>query len=165
MEACKAGFIYTVEHLGRGGEVLSVEQAQNIIPTAGLNYILGATLTGQTQFTAWYLGLYSNNYTPIAADTASTFIGNAGENQAYTGTERQTITFPAVSNGSVSTLSDPNIFNFTSSQTIRGAFIATTPAWGGTTGLIISALLFPSPKNVTSGESLKVPVGFTLISG
>lgn len=164
MEHYKPGFLYTVEHVAADGRILSVERVHNIIPTLGLNYILGTALTGVSQFTAWYLGLYDNNYTPLAADTITSFIAGAGENEAYTGTARQTITFPAISGGTVSTDASPNTFAFTSSQTIRGAFIATTAAWGGTTGLLISAVLFPSPKTLASGETLRVPVGFGLYS-
>lgn len=164
MEIYKAGFIYTPAHLDRDGNVLSVEEAPNIIPTVGLNYLLGAAFTGVSPFTTWYLGLFDNEWTPVAADTMTTLVGNAGENVAYTGTTRQTIVFPAVSAGALSTLADPNVFEFTSSETIRGAFISSGPTWNNTTGLLISAVIFPSPKVISSGESLRVPVGFGLVS-
>lgn len=164
MELYKPGFIYGIEHIGADGKVLSAEEAHNIIPTVGLNHILGVLFKGDSQFTTWYLGLYDNNYTPLAADTLSTFIGAAGENSAYTGTARQAITFPSVAGGVLSTSDDPNVFDFTSGQTIRGAFIASSPTWDATAGMLISAVLFPSPKTIASGESLRVPVGFSLTS-
>lgn len=162
MELYKPGFIYGIEHIGADGKVLSAEEAHNIIPTAGLNHILGVLLKGESQFTSWYLGLYDNDYEPVASDTMSTFIASCGENVDYTGTARKLISFPAVSDGAVSTVADPNILEFTSSETIRGAFIATSPTWNATTGLLISAVRFSSPKVMASGESLKVPVGFGL---
>jgi hypothetical protein len=94
----------------------------------------------------------------------TTLAAGAGENKDYTGTARQAIVFPAVAAGALSTLADPNIFAFTSSETIRGAFITTSSAWDSTTGLLGSAVLFASPKIVAAGESLKVPVGFGLVS-
>ena len=126
--------------------------------------MLGILLKGDTQYTSWYLGLFDNNYTPLAEDTMGTLIGACGENVDYTGTARKTITFPSVSDGAVTTVADPNVFEFTSSETIRGAFITTASAWSSTTGLLLSAVLFASPKSLSSGESLKVPVGFALTS-
>ena len=164
MELYKPGFIYTVEHVGVDGRIKSVEQCHNIIPTVGLNYLLGAGFTGTSQFTTWYLGLFDTAYSPVAGDTMASLLANVTENQEYTGTERQTITFPAVSGGALTTLADPNVFEFTSTETIRGAFITTTAPWLGTTGLLVSAVLFPSPKAMVSGEALRVPVGFALQS-
>lgn len=164
MELHKLGFIYMPTHLDRNGNVLSVEEAPNIVPMAGLNYLLGAAFTGASQFTTWYLGLFDNNWNPTSIDTMATLIASAGENKDYTGTARQAITFPAVSEGALSTLDDPNVFAFTSSETIRGAFITTSPTWDGTTGLLVSAVLFPTAKTLVSGETLRVPVGFSLYS-
>lgn len=164
MELYKPGFIYLPTHLDKDGNVLSEDRVENIIPLVGLNYIVGAAFLGTTPFTSWYLGLYGNDWTPTTSDTMTTLVASAGENKAYTGTARQGITFPAVSGGEITTLADPNVFEFTSTETIRGAFIATVPTWDNTTGLLISAVLFPSPKTVANGESLKVPVGFGLTS-
>jgi hypothetical protein len=164
MEFCKTGFIYLPTHLDRNGRALSVEEAPNIVPTVGLDYLVNAALFGDAQFTTWYLGLFNNNWSPVAGDTMTTLIASAGENQAYTGTARQAIPFPAVAAGETNTIDTPNIFEFATAQTIRGGFITTSPTWGGTTGLLISAVLFPSPKVMLAGESLKVPVGFGLQS-
>jgi hypothetical protein len=164
MEQCALGFVYTIEHIGVDGKIKSVERVHNLVPTGGLNYILGAALKGESQFATWYLGLYDNNYSPVAGDTMASLIAACGENQDYTGTARKTLVFPAIANGGVDTLSAPNTFAFTSSETIRGGFISSGPTWGGTTGLLVSAVLFPSPKIVAAGESLRVPVGFSFVS-
>lgn len=165
MEILKPGFVYQPTIIGVGGDEGPPEPVLNIIPLVGLNYMIGAAFTGVSQFSNWYLGLFDNNWTPATGDTMTTLIASAGENVAYTGTARQAIVFPAVSGGALTTSADPNVFAFTSSETIRGAFITTGSAWGGTSGLLVSAVLFTSPKTVVSGESLSVPVGFGLVSG
>ena len=159
MELYRPGFVFTVEHLAADGRVLSAETIHNIMPTAGLNYMLGATFKGDSQYTTWYLGLFGNSYAPVASDTMASFIANAGENKAYTA-----IGFPSVANGSLDTLADPNVFAFATAQTVAGAFITTGPTWDATTGLLVSAVQFPSAKSVGAGESLRVPVGFALAS-
>ena len=164
MKVNKAGFIYTIEHLDKDGKIKSVERVKNLMPTIALGYMLKAALLGDTQYTSWYLGLFNNDYTPVASDTLASLLASCGENIDYTGTERQNITFPSVTGSSVSTIANPNVFEFTTTETIRGAFIATGQAWGGTTGLLLSTVKFPSPKYISAGESLRVPVGFSMVS-
>lgn len=160
----KVGFIYTLEHINTKGELISKESVRNIIPTVGQDYIIGAAFLGTSQFTAFYLGLYGNSYTPVAGDTMTTLIASCGEISTYDGTARQGITFPAVDDGSITTTASPNEFTFPAGETVRGAFISTTPTNGGTGGLLASAVLFPSPKVMAAGEILRVPAGFGLIS-
>lgn len=164
IERHKAGFIYTLEHIGADGKLIDTIDVRNLIPTVGLNYLLEAALRGGSQYSSWYLGLYSTAYTPVAGDTLATFIAACGENTAYTGTARQAVTLPAISGGATSTVSSPNTFAFTSSETITGAFIASSSVWESTTGLLISAVEFPSAKSLATGETLRVPVGFGLTS-
>jgi len=164
MEIQKIGFVYTIERLGPDGDVLSVQQVHNIMPTVELNYMLAAAFTGGSQYATWYLGLYGNNYQPIATDTMVEMIAACGEVKSYTGTARQAITFPAVANATLTTLADPNIFEFAAGVTVRGAFISSSPTWDGTTGVFCSGVLFPSPEIINSnGGALRVPVGFALV--
>jgi len=159
-----AGWVYQVEHVARDGSVKSVETVKNLMPTNARNYVLNASFKGGTQYATLYLGLYDNNRTPVAGDTMVEVAAEYGENVDYTGSERATISLPAVANGATNTLSSPNEFNFTTSESIRGAFISSSPTWSGSTGVLISAVLFSSPKTVGNGETLRVPVGFALLS-
>lgn len=163
-EILKAGWVYQVEHIARDGSLISVETVKNLVPTASLNYLLNAAYKSGSQYTTLYLGLYDNNRTPLAADTMTELAADYGENVAYTGTERLTITLPTVANGATNTIASPNEFDFTSSQSVRGAFITTSPTWSGSTGLLVSAVLFSSPKTIESGETLRVPCGFAVVS-
>ena len=160
----KAGWWYILEHVGRDGVVKSREKVFNLMPTPSLNYLLNAAYKSGSQYATLYLGLYDNNRTPLAADTMTELAADYGENVAYTGTERGTITLPTVAAGAVNTVASPNEFDFTSTQSVRGAFISSSPTWSGSTGLLVSAVLFPSPKALVSGETLRVPCGFAIVS-
>lgn len=160
----KAGWFYDIEHVGRDGKIISVERVTNLMPTASLNYLLSAAYKSASQYTTLYLGLYDNNRTPLAADTMAEVLAEYGENVAYTGTQRETIVLPTVANGATNTIAAPNEFDFASSQGVRGAFISTSPTWGGGTGLLVSAVLFSSPKVIDIGETLRVPCGFAVVS-
>ena len=164
MDIYKPGFVYSIEHLDKDGAIKSVELVENIIPTVGLDYLLGAAFKGTSQFTAWYLGLFGAAHTPIAGDTMTTLLSDCAEIVSYTGTTRQDITFPAVSVGALVTTATPNVFAFASGATVRGAFITSNPTWSNTSGLLVSEILFLSPKVLAAGESLRVPLGFSLVS-
>lgn len=162
--ASKIGFVYTLEHIGADGKVLSSELIDNIIPIVGLDYMIGSAFKGTSQFTAFYLGVFGTNYAPAATDTMTTLIASCGELSSYGKAARDTITFPAISSSTITTVASPNEFTFAAGETIRGAFISSSPTLNGTAGLLVSAVLFPSPKVLSAGDTLRVPVGFSLAS-
>jgi hypothetical protein len=165
-ENYRPGFIYTVEHIGVDGKIKSVEKIHNLMPTPAVDYLLNAAFMGGSAYSTWYLSLFDNNRTPLAADTMTTFLADCGEDTVYTavGGARPTISFPPVSAGVLTTVASPNELAFASPSTVRGAFVTTGVTRGGTTGLLCSAVLFSTAKVLAAGESLRVPVGFALIS-
>lgn len=166
MEIYKSGFIYTVEHIAVDGSIKSVETVHNLMPNDAVDYLLNAAFMGSSAYSTWYLSLFDNARTPLATDTMTTFMADCGEDTVYTvtGGARPTISFPPVASGVLTTTASPNEFEFVSAATIRGAFVTTGVTRGGTTGLLCSAVLFPTAKVIAAGESLRVPVGFALIS-
>lgn len=163
-ELKRIGFVYTVEHYTADKQLKSVETVHNIIPNVGLNYILGAAFSGDSQYTDWYIGLYEANYTPLATDTMTTLLASCTENTDYDGTTRLEAVFPAVSGGLLTTTASPTEFDFSGAATITGAFLTSNPTQENTGGLLVSAVLFSSPKVMAAGETLKVPVGLALAS-
>ena len=166
MEIYKPGFVYTVEHIGVDGKIKSVEKVHNLMPTVALDYILNASFKGGSQYSTFYLSVFTANYTPQASDTMTTFIASCSEDTTYTtsGTNRLTLTLPAVVGSAITTSASPNEFAYTGAATIRGGFITTGLTRGATAGLLVSAVLFSSAKVLAAGESLRVPIGFALVS-
>jgi hypothetical protein len=163
---CKVGFVYTPTQIGADGQIISQQEVGNLMPAEMIAYMLNACFKGGSQNTTFYISLFENNYTPQASDTMTTFIAACGENTTYTtsGTNRLTLTLPSPVAGSITTSSAPNEFDFTGAATIRGAFITTGLTRGGTTGLLVSAALFASPFTLANLGTLRVPVGFALVS-
>lgn len=164
MEILTTGFVYTIEHVGVDGKIKSVEQVHNLIPNDGLNYFLRTAFRGGSAYSTWYLGVYGASRTPVQHDTMASFIANCDEVTTYNGTTRQALSFPDPVAGVISTVLDPNVLVFPSAATVRGGFIASGSAKGSADGLLISAVLFPSPKVLSAGESLRIPVGFSLVT-
>jgi hypothetical protein len=162
VEKIPVGFVYTVEIIGKDGKVKSSEAIHNLMPDVGRDYFLNAALTGGSAYSTWYIGLFGNDYTPVAASTMSTIIDEAGEVTAYDSTTRIKLEPDALDSGVYSNSETKAEFLATGDMTVRGGFITSGSAQGGSTGLLLSAVLFTSPKVLEEGETLNVIAGLAL---
>lgn len=160
----KSGFTYLVEVI-KDGAVVESEIVRNLIPIEGVNYILNTALKNGSPNSSWYIGLYEGAYTPLPSDTAATLPGASTESTAYSETTRVPLTLGAVVAGSTDNSASTASFTFTADKIINGGFISSLSAKGGTTGVIISAVKFASPKSLSSGSILRVTAGIQIISG
>lgn len=163
MPALQCGFTYTIETIV-GGQVVDREVVHNLVPTEGLNHILGVTLKGTTPVTTWYTGIYEGNYTPALTDTMAAFPAAATESTAYDEAVRQTMVFGTVSGGTVDNSASVAVFSINAPKTIYGAFISSSSVKGAVTGPLLSAVRFTTPKVLDAGAQLKVTGGFVLTS-
>ena len=67
----KIGGVFTYSHI-RDGKIIDTWEEPNIVVNEGLDYTLDSAFSAGTPITAWYLGLFKNNYTPQATDVALT---------------------------------------------------------------------------------------------
>lgn len=156
----------SVENLERRGDmvVLSVEDVFNLIPTEGLNYMLGTSLTGVAQSSTWYIALFEGNYTPVAGVTAATFPADATECTAYTEASRVTWTPGAISGGSVSNTASKAVFTMNATKTVYGIAQTSVATKSATTGTLISVARFSVAKSVVSTDVLNVTSTLTATS-
>lgn len=182
----KIGFVYNVKHFrrldqlgkhaphplrnrvaqfhGRAYALIEEEDTHNIMPTEGLNYLLDVGIRNQSQLTAWYIGIFEGNYTPVLADTAAGFPAASTESTAYAETTRQAYTVVAASGGVLTNAASPATFTMNATKTIYGGFIASASAKSATTGKLISAAQFSSSKAVQSTDVLSITATITLTS-
>ena len=158
------GFVYVYECFDRDRKLKWATREENVIPDVGRDYILNAALNGGTQFSAWYIGLYEADRTPLVGDTMTTLLADCQEIVTYTsaGSLRLALTPDALSGGVWSNLGGKAEFTFTAGKTVRGGFVTAAAAQGGTTGPLLSAVKNTSPKVVESGEILRVTAGLSL---
>lgn len=163
----KVGFIYTVEHT-RGSECLSRETIKNIIPTEGLDYLLSASLVGGVPYSAWFLGLYEGDLTPTLNSLMATFPATAVETTAYTSATRPVWVPDPVSDGAIlNTLATADFVMDHAvglTKLVFGGFMATSPTKAGTTGPLLSAVRFDSPKPLLNGDTLHITAGISLLA-
>jgi len=157
-EGLRVGGVFSIEHI-RDGEVLATEVIPNIVTDEGLNYILDSALSNATQSAAFYVGIFSNNYTPQATDVMSTFAGAgvAGEiTTAVAETTRQTWVDAGAASKVVSNTASPAVFTANSTVSSYGAFLSSDPTMSGTTGNLIAASQFAAVRNLLNTDTLNV---------
>lgn len=129
------------------GNELWREEFDNLVTTAGKNFLLDNGLAGSAYTAAFFLGLISSvSYTAVAVgDTMASHAGwlEAGlaTAPAYSESARRTAAWAAASGGSKA-LSAGLVFTFTSLGTVKGSFLTTNATKDGATGTLYSAGLF-----------------------
>jgi hypothetical protein len=150
----------------RDGKVIDEFEFKNLVVNQGLNYLLGAGLAGGAQITTWYIGLFSGNYTVLAADTASVIATNSTEVTAYSGGARPTWVANSSSptGQSTSNSSSQASFTFTGPVTVFGAFLISSATISGTGGTLFSGAQFGASKSVVSSDVLNLTYTYTAAS-
>jgi hypothetical protein len=165
MSKATMGFKYRVREFDPAGNLVSDTVDDNLIPTEGLNYFIETALKEGTPFPALYVGLFAGNYTPTPTDTMAAFPAAATELTAYTSATRPVVTLGTVAGGAVDNTAAVNEFTGTVNATLAyGGFVATSPTKGGTSGPLLSAVRFSTPKALDAGGRLEVTVVFASAS-
>lgn len=164
MSDVKFGFVYTVREFDASGDLVSETVDRNLIPIEGLNHFIDTTLKNGTPFPALYCGLGEADYTPVPADEMATYPTVATECTAYTSATRPLITLGTVANGQVSTPTPVVFTGTTNGKVVRTGFVAVNSTKGGTSGPLLSAVKFSSPKALDAGGKLEVSVAFASAS-
>lgn len=136
----------------------------NLCVDEGLNSLLNIQFDAATQITAWYMGLFEGNYTPVAGLTAATVASAATETTAYNETTRRAFSPAAASAKSITNSASAATFTFNATKTLYGAFLISDNTKGGTSGVLFSAAKFPTTKSVSSGDQLLLTYTFTASS-
>lgn len=157
----RIGGIFTYEHI-RDGKIIDTWEEPNLVVDEGLNLIINVAFGVVAKPGQTYVGIYANNYTPLAANVMSTFpgVGVAGEvTTEISNTTRPAwagYSAPATTTKSLSNSASPAIFSFTAGASVNGAFLASNSAKAGTTGVLFAASKFPATRTMLTGDVLSV---------
>ncbi len=153
-------FICSIE---REGKVIDEWEEHNIVVNQGLNLLLNNALAAVAAQTAWYIGIFSGNYTPALTDTGATIAANSTESAAYTVTTRPVWTPPAggTTSQTISNSAAPSSFTMNAGVTIYGAFLVSSDVINGTAGDLMAAAQFGASRALLSGDILNVTYALT----
>lgn len=145
-----------------------MREDSNIVVTEFLNYLLSAGVKGGSADSAWFMALYSANYSPVATLTAASFTSTTSEitsgTEGYTETTRQAWTAGSVASGQVDSYSSRATFTIATASTlsVNGVGILSDSAKGATTGTLMSAVKFSSTRSLQDTDSFAVGYRITL---
>ena len=169
-----AGLLVPDNKLGMGGsfhaELIRADKVvdewdfDNIVVNEGLNSALNVIFSGASQITAWYIGLFSGNYTPIPADTGATIAANSTEFSGYVSGVRQAFSTVSSTAQLITNTASKASFVFTGGATLYGAFLASSSTINGTTGALMSAARFPAARTVYAADQLLLTYAFAASS-
>lgn len=145
----------------RAGKVIDEFEDHNLVVDEGMNSLLNVALNGATPISAWYLGLYEGNYTPVAGLVAATLAATATETTAYAAATRPAFTGATSTAKLVTNSASRGSFVFTGAKTIYGAFLVSTSTKNGTGGTLFSAARFTTAKVVDTADELLLSYSFS----
>lgn len=160
--------LVTLEHL-RGGNVLHREAGVNTFTTQGMAYMLNVLFHDIAKAAShiWYVGIFKNNITPALADTATKLgSGNAyGECQDadYDNplTNRPAYTTEDTTTAVISNVNAKAHFIMNASITVYGAFLTNTQSKTDSSGVLMCAKRFGTPRAVIADDEIYVTYQIT----
>lgn len=148
----------------RDGKVIDEWTDTNLVVNEGLDALINIMFDAATQITAWYLGLFEGNYTPVATVTAATIASASTETTAYASTTRPAYVAVPSSGQMETNAASRASFVFNASKTIYGAFMISNATKSSTAGTLFSAARFSASKSVVNGDELLLTYQFNASS-
>lgn len=154
---------YKVCIYSEDGQLKSIDELKNLIPTEGLLEFL-KLINGQSSAGNKYIGLGTATYTPVATETGATVSGNVAEWVGYTESTRPQWIIPSVTTNTIDNSASLAVFTSNSGATLKNVFLISDSTKGGTTGKLFSILSLPSARTLVSGDVIRIQFGLTVIS-
>lgn len=158
----------TMEHF-RGDKLLHKETGKNTFTTEGMAKLLNVMFHDISKAAShiWYVGIFKNNITPALSDTAAKLgSGNAyGECQDsdYDSplTDRPSYVTEDTSTAVISNVNNKAHFVMNASITVYGAFLADQAAKTSSSGVLMCAKRFGTPRAVIADDEIYVTYQIT----
>ena len=160
--------LVTAEHM-RGGNLIHKQSGFNTFTTQGMARMLNIVLheTSKAASKIWYVGIFKNNITPALGDTAAKLgAGNAyGECQDadYSNplTNRPLYNTEATTTAVISNVNAKAHFVMAASITVYGAFLVDTQPKTSSSGVLLCAKRFGTPRAVIADDEIYVTYQIT----
>jgi hypothetical protein len=154
----------TVEHHWRcearnaKGDLLWVDEFDNLVTTAGKNYYLDAALKTGATSPALYVGLVDSSAHVYAAGDVMNSHAGWTENVTYSQSTRVAWTPGSISAGSVDNSGSAAVFSINGTTTIAGCFFTTGSAKSGTAGTLVGEGDLSVSRSLANGDTLTITV-------
>lgn len=165
------GALVVGEYFGRvnGGEW--EKEGNNLITTEGFAHMLNSTFDPSTaKASGHYLAIFAGSTTPAANWTAASFAAVASEitsmTEGYTSATRPAWTPAKTTTGSIDNVSSAATLTIATASTLNvtGAALLTSNQRGGTSGVLVSASLYPQTRTFQNGDVYELGYRINLTS-
>ncbi len=149
----------------RKGKLIDAWEQKNVNTTEGLNHVLNVAFHGETPITAWYMGLFEDNYTPLVTNTYA--VPGFTESEAYDEATRPAYVEAEATAKVITNSASKATFTISSTKTIYGAFLCGGGTDGNTKGdaagggTLFAASKFATAKEVVDDDVLMVVCSIT----
>lgn len=156
------GVHYTFEFFDEHGNLIRVDDFDNLVVNAGLDDSLDKHFKAAGYTAGWRVGLTDGTPTVAPGDTMASHAGWV-EVTAYSEAFRPALSLGTVSGQSVDNSASKAVFSINAaSTTVGGAFVVDDNTKGGATGILYGAGAFSGgDETLNSGATLNVTVTLT----
>lgn len=158
-----AGYIWEYELRDKAGHLVDSWEEHNLIPQAGLNFLIQAPYGDASPISTFYAGLYRGNFVPGSSTTSSDIPTNMNEFQGYSEANRPVWSRAYDGVGTLDNSASRAVFTLTADVTLYGSFLVSSSVKGGNSGLLLSVVRFASPRVIPAGLTLSLTTGFTYV--
>lgn len=145
------------------GLVVDSEVKFNLIPQAGLDFLIQAPFGDVPSIGSFYCGLFTNNFLPGAGSTAADIPVNMGEFTNYSEATRPLWDRLYNAAGTLDNIGSKAVFTPLADATVYGSFIVSNQTKGANSGLLLSVVRFNTTKQLSSGQEARLVCGLTYI--
>lgn len=158
------GFRWSMDIVDKDGAVVDSGTYGNIIPASGLGFLARSPFGDVAPISTFYLGLFRGNFIPTPGTTAADIPNSMVEFVDYSEITRPEWVRALSGVATFDNLASKAEFTVTQDRTIYGAFLVSDGVKGSSSGLMLSCVRFPTPKNVTAGQTVKLSGGLAYTS-
>jgi len=150
----------------RKGKLIDQWEQKNVNTNEGLNHMLNVAFNSATQITAWYMGLFEDDYTPLNTDTYA--VPGFTESTAYDEATRVAYVDATATTKVMTNSASKATFTISDTKTIYGAFLcgggtgAATKGDAAGGGTLFASSKFATAKDVVDDDVLMVVCSITL---
>lgn len=143
---------------------------RNLLTDEGLTHMLAVVLGNAAKLSQWYLALYSGAISPAAGWTAANFAATANEivsgTEGYSETTRRVFQPGTATSNTIDNTANKAAFTIVtaSSLTVQGAALLSDNVKGGTSGILVSATRFTTPRVLQNTDIYNVGYRVVLTS-
>ena len=158
----RLGAIASGEYFGRVNGGAWEKEGNNLIVTEGFAHILNVALGSTAKPGGYFLAIFSGSTAPAANWTAAAFAATASEivsmTEGHTGATRPAWTPAPTSTGSIDNMASVAVLTIaTAAQlNVTGAALLSNSQRGGTSGVLVSASLFPAARTFQAGDTYEL---------